>query len=148
MEFDLGPDRTVLRDSAREFLARECTLEFARRHDEAETFPHQLYCSISALGWLGLPFDAACGGHTGDEVDEAVIVEQLGYAMMPLAACYLVTVLTCGKTIRDIGSDGQRRTWLPRIASGDAYISYGLTEPSAGSDAARVATRAQRTSAG
>jgi alkylation response protein AidB-like acyl-CoA dehydrogenase len=148
MEFDLGPDRTVLRDSAREFLARECTLEFARRHDEAETFPHQLYCSIAALGWLGLPFDAACGGHTGDEVDEAVIVEQLGYAMMPLAACYLVTVLTCGKTIRDFGSDGQRRTWLPRIASGDAYLSYGLTEPSAGSDAARLATRAQRTSAG
>lgn len=148
MEFDLSPEQIAFRESAHEFLAKECTLEVARRHDEAETFPHELYRSIAALGWAGLPFDTSYGGTMGDEVDEALVVEQLGYAMMPLAACFLVTVLTCGKTIRDVGSDGQRRTWLPRIASGDAYVSYGLTEPSAGSDAARVATRAQRTSGG
>jgi alkylation response protein AidB-like acyl-CoA dehydrogenase len=155
MELDLSARQIALRESVRELLARECTLEFARRHDEAGTFPHGLYRSAAALGWLGLPFGAACDGAAGDEVDEVLVVEQLGYAMAPLAACFLDTVLVCGKMIHDVGSDGQRRAWLPRIASGDAYISWGLAGvswglagPPAGPGAAPVAAGVQRTGGG
>jgi alkylation response protein AidB-like acyl-CoA dehydrogenase len=146
--FDLSPEQVALRESAREFLAKECTLEFAQRHDDAGAFPHELYRRIAGLGWLGLPFDAAYGGMRGDELDMALVAEQLGYAMMPLAACFIVTVLACGKAISDVGSDAQRQTWLPRIASGEAYVSFGRTEASAGSGAARAGTRAQRSGAG
>jgi alkylation response protein AidB-like acyl-CoA dehydrogenase len=148
MDFDLSQEQAALRESARDYLAKKVPLDLARRHDEAETFPHEIYRGLGALGWPGLPFDEEHGGSAGDELDEALVVEQLGYAMMPLAACYLVTVLTCGKTIRDIGSPEQRARWLPRIADGSAYVSYALTEPSAGSDAASVRTTVRRTADG
>jgi alkylation response protein AidB-like acyl-CoA dehydrogenase len=147
-EFAPSPEQVALLESVRELLAKECTLDLARRHDETGTFPHGLYRRIAGLGWLGLPFGAAFGGMTGDEVDEALVVEQLGYSMLPLAACYLVTVLVCGKMIRDAGSDEQCRWWLPRIASGEAYVSCGLTESSGDSGSALVAARAERAGEG
>ncbi|WP_028653524.1 acyl-CoA dehydrogenase family protein [Nocardioides halotolerans] len=148
MEFALDTEQAALERSAREFLAKECPLEFAREHDERAEFPVDLYRRAAGLGWMGLPFTEEYGGTEGDEVDEALVVEQLGYAMMPLAACFLVTVLTCGKTIRDVGTAEQKSTWLTRIASGDAFVSYSLTEPASGSDAGSVRTRAQRTTGG
>jgi alkylation response protein AidB-like acyl-CoA dehydrogenase len=148
MDFALDEDKLALQASAREFLRRECPPEFARQHDEQEVFPDELYKRIGGLGWTGLPFAKEFGGLDGDELDEALVTEALGYAMMPLAACFQVTLLTCGKTIRDIGSDEQKATWLPKLAAGEAYLSLGLTEPSAGSDAAQVRTRAERTSNG
>lgn len=148
MDFALTPEQAALRDSAREYLAKKVPLSVAREADETETFPHEIYRGLGDLGWQGLPFAEEYGGSAGDELDEALIVEQLGYAMMPLAACYLVTVLTCGKTIRDIGTEAQRRTWLPAICAGTAYVSYALTEPSAGSDAASIRTSARRTDDG
>jgi alkylation response protein AidB-like acyl-CoA dehydrogenase len=148
MDFDLSPEQTALRDSARQYLAKKVPLDVARSHDEAEEFPHDIYRGLGALGWPGLPFDESYGGSAGDALDEALVVEQLGYVMMPLAACFLVTVLTCGKTIRDVGTEEQKARWLPAIASGEAYVSYALTEPNAGSDAASVRTRAVRTATG
>jgi len=148
MDLELDAEKVALRDSARAFLAKECPLELAQHHDDTATFPHDLYRRIGDLGWMGIPFDEAHGGSGGDELDEAIVVEQMGYAMMPLAACYLVTVLTCGKTIRDLGTPAQLDEWMPRIAAGEAYVAYGLTEPDAGSDAASIVTRAEPTSNG
>ncbi|TDB95465.1 acyl-CoA dehydrogenase family protein [Actinomadura sp. 7K534] len=148
MDFTLSPEQAALRDSARDYLAAKVPLGLAREADETETFPHEVYRGLGDLGWQGLPFSEEYGGSGGDEFDEALVVEQLGYAMMPLAACFLVTVLTCGKTIRDVGTEAQRRAWLPGISAGTAYVSYALTEPSAGSDAASIRTTASKTGDG
>jgi len=148
MDFALSAEQTALRISARDYLAKKVPLDVARTADETETFPHEIYRGLGDLGWPGLPFDEEHGGSGGDAFDEALVVEQLGYAMMPLAACFLVTVLTCGKTIRDIGTPEQRQRWLPEISAGAAYVSYALTEPSAGSDAASVRTTAREMGTG
>ena len=148
MDFTLSPEQAALRDSARDYLAKKVPLSLAREADETETFPHEVYRGLGDLGWQGLPFGEEYGGSDGDAFDEALVVEQMGYAMMPLAACFLVTVLTCGKTIRDVGTEAQRRAWLPGVAAGTDYVSYALTEPSSGSDAASVRTTARRTGEG
>ena len=148
MDLELDADKAALRDTARAFLARECPEDLARECDVSATFPHDLYRKLGEMGWTGIPFSEEYGGSPGDELDEAVVVEQLGYAMMPLAACFLVTILTCGKTIRDLGTAEQLARWIPPLAAGEAYVAYGLTEPDAGSDAASITTKAERTSAG
>lgn len=148
MDLELGADKVALRDAAREFLSRECPEALVQECDRQARFPHELYRKVGGVGWTGIPFEERLGGSPGDELDEALVVEQLGYAMMPLAACFLVTVLTCGKTIRDLGTDDQLEHWIPQIARGEAYVAYALTEPAAGSDAASITTRAQRTADG
>ncbi len=145
---ELPAEKRELRDVAREFLANECPEEFARRCDENEEFPWDLFRRVGELGWTGIAFPEEYGGSDGDELDEVVVVEQMGYAMMPLAASFLVTVLTCGKTIRDLGTEEQKQRWLPMICRGEGLVAYALTEPEAGSDAASIRTRAERTAAG
>jgi alkylation response protein AidB-like acyl-CoA dehydrogenase len=145
---ELPVEKRELRDVARGFLAQHCPEEFARACDENETFPWELFKKLGELGWTGIPFAEEYGGSEGDELDEVTVVEQMGYAMMPLAAAYLVTVLTCGKTIRDLGTDEQKARWLPMICAGEGLVAYALTEPQAGSDAARIRTRAERTAGG
>jgi alkylation response protein AidB-like acyl-CoA dehydrogenase len=140
--FELADDKAALHTMAAGFLARECDLEFARRHDEAGTFPADLYRKLGELGWLGIPFAAEYGGSEGDALDEAIILEQLGRAMGPLASAFLISILTCGKTIRDLGTPGQRARWLPPLITGEAMLAFALTEPQAGSDAAALRTRA------
>jgi alkylation response protein AidB-like acyl-CoA dehydrogenase len=148
VRFDLADDKAALKDMAVDFLSRECDLDFARRHDETATFPADLYRKLGELGWLGIPFAAEHGGSAGDALDEAIILEQLGRAMGPLASAFLISVLTCGKTIRDLATPAQRDQWLPALISGESMMAFALTEPQAGSDAAALRTRAVRSGAG
>jgi alkylation response protein AidB-like acyl-CoA dehydrogenase len=145
---ELPVDKQELRDVARAFLAKECPEEFARSCDENEEFPWELFKKLGELGWTGIPFAEEYGGSEGDELDEVTVVEQMGYAMMPLAAAFLVTVMTCGKTIRDLGTEEQKQRWLPMICRGEGLVAYALTEPEAGSDASSIRTRAERTGDG
>lgn len=142
MHVELTDDKAALKAMAADFLSRECDLDFARRHDEAGTFPADLYRKLGELGWLGIPFPAEYGGSEGDALDEAIILEELGRAMGPLASAFLISVLTCGKTIRDLGTPEQRARWLPPAITGEAMLAFALTEPQAGSDAAALRTRA------
>lgn len=148
MQVDLPDDRRALRDMARDFLLDRCPPDRARALDEAGEFPHDLFRQMGALGWQGIPFAERFGGADGDAIDEAIVVEQLGRALGPLASAFVISVLTCGKTIRDLGTDEQRERWLPPIISGESLISFALTEPDAGSDAAAISSRATRTENG
>jgi alkylation response protein AidB-like acyl-CoA dehydrogenase len=148
VQFELTDDKSALKAMAADFLARECDLDFARRHDEAGTFPAGLYRKLGELGWLGIPFAEEYGGSEGDPLDEAIVLEELGRAMGPLASAFLISVLTCGKTIRDLGTPAQRARWLPPTITGEAMLAFALTEPQAGSDAAALRTRAVRADQG
>lgn len=142
MLLELSADKRDLQAMARGFLAERCTLEFARTCDEAGRFPVELFAEIGDLGWLGIPHPNEYGGADGDALDEAVVVEQLGRAMGPLASGYVISILTCGKTLRDLGTHEQKTRWLPELISGEAMMSFALTEPEAGSDAAALRSRA------
>jgi alkylation response protein AidB-like acyl-CoA dehydrogenase len=127
---------------ARDFLVERCPQDFARACDEQGRFPRELFEEIAGLGWHGIPFSSAYGGSDGDALDEAIVVEQLGRAMGPLASSFVISILTCGKTVRDLGTEEQKQRWLPPIISGTSMMAFALTEPGAGSDAAAITSRA------
>lgn len=144
----LPEDKIMLRDSARAFLDANCDLDWARKVDESEVYPMDILQKTGELGWLGLPFSEEYGGSEGDSLDEAIILEQMARALGPLASGFLVSSLTCGKAVRDVGTPEQLARWIPGIADGTGLFAFSLTEPQSGSDAAAMHTRATRVAGG
>src|SRR5919201_1142268 len=79
-----------------------------------------------------------------EEIDRALVVEELGKVDSSVRGIVSVNVGLVGKTLARFGTEEQKREWLPRLASGEALGCYALTEPGCGSDAAALVTRAER----
>uniref|UniRef100_A0A7S2WBK3 Isobutyryl-CoA dehydrogenase, mitochondrial n=1 Tax=Rhizochromulina marina TaxID=1034831 RepID=A0A7S2WBK3_9STRA len=111
--------------------------------DRDSHFPVDKLREAAALGFGGLFVSAEHGGSELSRVDGSVIVEELAAGCTGTTA-YLTIHNMCGWMIDTFGSDEQRAEWLPRFCSMDVLSSYCLTEPGSGSDAASLATRAER----
>ena len=129
---DLGFDETqqMLKNSAREFLVQECPHTLVRAMEEDEKgYPPQLWQQIVDLGWTGLAFPEEYGGTGGSFLDLAVLLEEMGRALVP--GPFFSTVVLGGLTVLDVGRDAQKRDLLSRICRGQATMTLALTEPSA-----------------
>lgn len=81
MDFRLTEEQLILQKTAREFLDKECPSEFARKCDEQGEFPWELYKKMGDLGWQGLCFPERFGGSDSGDVNEGIVVEQIGLAL-------------------------------------------------------------------
>jgi alkylation response protein AidB-like acyl-CoA dehydrogenase len=147
VDFALTPEQELIRASAREFAAREIA-PHARDWDRAEEIDRALVPMLAEAGFLGAGWGEQYGGSELDTVSYALVVEELGKADSSVRGIVSVNVGLVGKTIARFGSEQQKRDWLPRLAAGDALGCYALTEPGCGSDAAALATRADRDGGG
>jgi len=131
MDFGLNEQQEMLKNNARSFLSNECP-ESLVRDMEKDSLGHspELWRKMAELGWLGIPFPEECGGICGNVVDLAVILEEMGRAMCP--SPYLSTVVLCGMTILEAGTEEHKSKYLQKIADGDLILALALTEPSAG----------------
>src|SRR5262245_14364191 len=143
MDFGLSEEQELLQKSAREFLARECPPAFVREvANAADGYPRALYRTIAELGWSGLIIPEAHGGTGLSLLDMALLFEELGRAMLP--GPFVSSVLASVALVTG-GSAAQRKSWLPRLASGDAVATVAFTEANDRFDAEGVTTRAKRT---
>jgi alkylation response protein AidB-like acyl-CoA dehydrogenase len=147
VDFALTSEQELVRDAAREFARREVA-PHARDWDRAEEIDRELVPKLASAGYLGAGWQEAYGGSGLDMVSYALVVEELGKADSSVRGIVSVNVGLVGKTIARFGSEELKREWLPRLASGDALGCYALTEPGCGSDAAALATRAEREGGG
>jgi alkylation response protein AidB-like acyl-CoA dehydrogenase len=92
-------------------------------------------------GWLGLGWPVEYGGQGRGAVDQMIFVEESHWAGVPLP---LLTLNSVGPTLMALGTDEQRRRFLPGILGGTTHFSIGYTEPTAGTDLASLRTRAVR----
>jgi alkylation response protein AidB-like acyl-CoA dehydrogenase len=143
VDFALTPEQELIRDSAREFCAREI-VPFAREWDRDEELPRSLVGKLADAGFLAASIPDGLGGGGLDSVSYTLLCEELGRADSSVRGIVSVSNGLFGKTVARWGSEEQRSEWLPRLASGEALGCYALTEPGAGSDAAALATRAER----
>ena len=129
---ELGFDETqqMLKNSAREFLAQECQPTLVRAMEEDEKgYSPQLWRQMVDLGWTGLAFPEEYGGTGGSFMDLAVLLEEMGRALVP--GPFFSTVILGGLTVLDAGSDAQKQDLLTRICQGQVIMTLALTEPSA-----------------
>jgi short/branched chain acyl-CoA dehydrogenase len=142
VNFDLEPEHELLRDTVRQF-AREKVAPVAEELDREKRFPYDLVTELAELGLMGMTIPEEYGGAGADTVSYAICVEELtridSSVAITLAAHHSLGTLP----IYYFGSDEQKRTWLPDLASGKKLAAFGLTEANAGSDAAATRTTAK-----
>ena len=130
MDLALTEAQEMLKNSAREFLERECPTSLVRAmEDDERGYPSQLWEQMAGLGWMGLAFPQEFGGEGGTLTDMAVLLEEMGRAMLP--GPFFATVVNVGLTILDAGSDSQKRQYIPRLASGALIGTAALLEENA-----------------
>ncbi len=128
MNFSFSEEQEMLRKMARDFLEVECTEKFVRQMEKDEQgYSPELWKKIADLGWLGLIYPEKYNGTEGNIVDMAVLYEEIGRAMFP--SPHLSTVILCGLTILNAGSEEQKEDLVPKIANGDLILAMALTEP-------------------
>mgnify|MGYP001766089426 FL=1 len=142
MLFALSEDQTAIRDMARDFAAEKIAPK-ALEWDERKHFPVDVLREAAALGMGGIYVRDDVGGSGLTRLDAALIFEALSTAC-PSVASYISIHNMCAWMIDSFGSDAQRQQFLPKLCTMEHLASYCLTEPSAGSDAAALKTRATR----
>jgi alkylation response protein AidB-like acyl-CoA dehydrogenase len=143
IDFALTPDQELIRATARELCARELA-PHAQAWDEAEELPRSLVTTLADAGFLAASLPEELGGGGLDSVSYCLLCEELGKADSSVRGIVSVSNGLFGKTVAKWGSDEQRAAWLPGLAGGQLLGCYALTEPGCGSDAAALATRADR----
>ncbi|OQD54183.1 acyl-CoA dehydrogenase [Streptomyces phaeoluteigriseus] len=142
-------DRLLPTDEARDLLAlvediarREIVPEAAEEED-AGRFPRELFTLLSEAGLLGLPYPSAYGG--GDQPYEIYlqVVEELAAARLTVGLGVSVHTLAT-YALAAHGTEEQRTAHLPAMLGGGQLGAYCLSEPTSGSDAAALRTRAVR----
>ncbi len=141
MDLGLSEEQEMLKKSARDFLQRECPKKLVRQLDESDAgYSSELWRKMAELGWMGLAFPEEHGGSGRNFLDLAVLLEEMGYNIVP--GPFFSTVVLGGLTILTAGNEEQKMKFLPKIASGEMILSFALTEPTASYDAASVKTKA------
>ncbi|MGE5088269.1 MAG: acyl-CoA dehydrogenase family protein [Candidatus Levyibacteriota bacterium] len=138
------PERALLREQVERFVAREIEPR-AEAWERQGSVPREVLRRMGELGWLGLMAPEAFGGADADALTNYVFAEALSRSTY---GGFVVTVLVhtdmASPHLVHAGTESQKRRWLPGIVRGEVLTAVAVTEPDAGSDVARMRTRARR----
>jgi short-chain 2-methylacyl-CoA dehydrogenase len=141
MNFDLTDDQKAIQRLARDFAQNEVRPR-AEEMDREEAFPYELVADMAELGFMGLPFPEEYGGSGADTVSYALAVMEIARADASTAITMAAHISLGASPFYLFGTEEQKQRYLIPLAQGKMLWGFGLTEPSAGSDAGNVQTKA------
>lgn len=136
----LTGDDLLLAESMRRYALDRLLPDFARWR--TEPFPRERIRELGALGLLGVRVPAEYGGGGGTFTALGVINEEIGRG--DFNVCYFPQLAAIAAELLRPADEPLKARWLPPLASGEAVIAFGLTEPGVGSDAAALSLTARR----
>jgi alkylation response protein AidB-like acyl-CoA dehydrogenase len=144
MRYEFTPAQLAWRDEVRAFCREHVTREMLEELREMGNEGQGPRCRRFVLelrdrGWWGLAWPKEYGGLERSAIEQWIFVDELesaGAPMLPL------TVTSVAPTIMRVGSEAQKREWLPRIKAAEVQFALGYSEPEAGTDLAALRTRA------
>ena len=142
MDFGLNEDQETLARYARDFLDNECPTTFVRTmldHDTA--LDPGFYKHMAELGWMGIAIPEQYGGQGMTYVDLAVLLEEMGRALVP--GPFFASVCLAAPVLLEAGSDAQKQAILPGIASGERHATVAYTEANGRVDASGIEVAAR-----
>ena len=142
MSGELNEEQSSIFAMAADFAAQELA-PHALEWDEQKHFPVNVLRKAAALGMGGIYIRDDVGGSDLSRMDATLIFEALSQGC-PVIASFLSIHNMCAWVIDAYGSEAQRQKWLPQLTPMELIASYCLTEPSCGSDAANLSTKAVR----
>jgi len=141
VNFEYTQEQTQLRKAVREFAEAEI-LPHVMEWDEAQTFPTAVIRKLAELGYMGSIFSEELGGAGLGYIEYSIIIEELSRIDGSVGIIVAAHTSLCSNHIFKMGTDEQRRLYIPKLASGEWLGCWSLTEPEAGSDAAGTRTKA------
>ncbi len=146
MDFALSEEQTAIFDMAFAF-GQEHIAPFAREWEAAGTIPKEFWPKVAELGFGGLYVSEHAGGSGLSRLDATLVFEALSMAC-PSVAAFLSIHNMCARMLDSFASDEMKARILPKALTMETVLSYCLTEPGSGSDAAALKTRAEKTNEG
>ena len=142
MDFSLSEEHQLFRSTVREFVDREIR-PVAIEWEHSGRYPTEIVETMKQLGLFGLTVPEEYGGLGADLITLAIVFEEISRGWMGIAGILGSHTLSCFMIARH-GTDEQRRTYLPDLATGTRRTALALTEPDAGTDLQGIKTRADR----
>ncbi|WP_280490100.1 acyl-CoA dehydrogenase family protein [Nocardia carnea] len=143
MDLDLPAEALELQKLCRDFAEREIE-PHAASWSEEERFPSEVFLKMGELDLTGLLVPAEYGGTAAGYLTYVAAMEAIGAADQSLAACWNAHSTIASLPLVAFGTEEQKREWLTPLAKGTHIGAFGLTEPTAGSDASGIRTTARR----
>ena len=141
MDFDLGPNNTLVAESARSFADK-----FIKPHimdwDESQHFPKDLLKKAGEFGFMGVLVPESLGGSGLGYHEYVSIIEEISKVDPSIGLSVAAHNSLCTNHILLFGTDLQKKKWIPKLASGDHLGAWGLTENNSGSDASGMSSTA------
>ncbi|HEX8772167.1 MAG TPA: acyl-CoA dehydrogenase [Pyrinomonadaceae bacterium] len=147
MEFELSEEQQQVRMSVREFAEAEIA-PHVMEWDETQHFPVELIPKLAELGLMGVIFPEEYGGAGLGYIEYASIIEELSRVDGSVGISVAAHNSLCSNHIFTFGTEEQKRKYLVPLAQGQHLGAWGLTEPSAGSDASGTRSTAVRQNGG
>jgi len=137
-----------LRDGVRRICA-DFPDEYWRRCEADHAFPWAFYQAFADAGWVGVAIPAEFGGGGAGITEASILLEEIAASGACLNGCSAIHLSVFGMNpVVKHGSDWMKATYLPRVASGELHVSFGVTEPDAGTDTTNISTRATKVDGG
>ncbi len=143
VNFKLTEDQQSIRDLARNFAESELK-PYRLEWDEEQHFPMEAFKKMAELGFLGTLVSPEYGGAGLGAAETSIIIEEIARVDPSVALSVAAHNGLCSSHIRMFASDEIKQKYLPALARGEVLGAWGLTEPSAGSDAGGTRTTAVR----
>lgn len=140
MDYFLTEEQQMIKELARR-IADEKVAPKAAHYDETGEFPWEIMKILADSDLFGVYLPEAYGGMGGGIFEQCIVVEELSRACSGIAVSYAASGLGCSP-ILVLGSEEQKKKYIPQIASGKKLAAFGATEANAGSDLASMETTA------
>ena len=146
MDFAFTDEQKEFAAIVERFGREQLVPNWSQEADDNNVFLQDSWDAMGEMGLLGLPFPEEYGGSGASAVDTCLAGEALGRAGVDSGTTlsWGAHSILCGVPIWKMGTEEQKRRYLPKISSGEWIGAFCLTEPGSGSDAASMATRAER----
>ncbi|WP_243058553.1 acyl-CoA dehydrogenase family protein [Nocardioides sp. SR21] len=137
-------DHEAFRASVKEFLDRS-VVPHVEQHAADKAIPREFWLEAGKQGFLGLEIPEENGGAGADDYRfNAVVFEELNKVNAALGSCVGIHADITAPYLVELGTEEQKKRWLPGVAAGEILLAIGMTEPSGGSDLAALKTTAVR----
>jgi hypothetical protein len=147
LDFQLNEEQLQLKKTVRDFAEREIAPN-VMRWDEAGEFPLATIKELGKLGLMGIIFPTEYGGAGMGYVEYVTSVAELSRVDGSVGIIVAAHTSLCSNHIYVAGNEAQKKRYIPKLASGEFIGAWGLTEPSAGSDAGSARMTAARAKGG
>ena len=143
LDFALGEDINMLRETVRRFAAEEIAPR-AEAVDRDNLFPADLWKKFGDLGLLGMTAPEEYGGSNMGYLAHIIAMEEISRASASVGLSYGAHSNLCVNQIRRAGNDAQRAKYLPKLISGEHVGALAMSEPNAGSDVVSMKLKAEK----